>query len=68
MRQYLSAYIETTNNTDYGHASTNHVRLPGLEGQEIDSRLPGPDTLRIINCFATYFSWGGAPQTPSPNF
>jgi len=47
MRQYLSAYIET-NNTDYGHASTNHVRLPGLEGREIDSRLPGPDTLRII--------------------
>jgi len=36
MRQYLSAHIET-NNTDYGHASTNHVRLPGLEGWEIDS-------------------------------
>ena len=45
MQQYLSAHIET-NNTDYGHASTNHVRLPGLEGWEIDSRLPGPDTLR----------------------
>jgi len=48
MRQYLSAYIETTNNTDYGHASTNHVRLPGPEGREIDSRLPELDTLR---CF-----------------
>jgi len=46
MRQYLSAHIET-NNTDYGHASTNHVRLPGLEGRKINSRLPGPDTLRI---------------------
>jgi len=51
MRQYLSAHIET-NSTDYGHASTNHVRLPGLEGREIDSRLPGPDTLRIF-----YFQW-----------
>jgi len=47
MRQYLSAHIET-NNTDYGHASTNHVRLLGLEGREIDSRLPGPDILRIF--------------------
>jgi len=45
MRQYLSAHIEA-NNTDYGHISTNHVPLPGLEGLEIDSRLPGPDTLR----------------------
>jgi len=43
--QYLTAHIET-NNTDYGHASTNHVRVPGLEGREIDSRLPVPDTLR----------------------
>jgi len=50
MRQYLSAHIET-NNTDYGHASTNHVRLPGLEGREIDSRLPGPETLRIFNAY-----------------
>jgi len=47
MRQYLSAHIET-NNADYGHASTNHVRLPGLEGREIDSRLPGPYTLRLV--------------------
>jgi len=46
MRQYISAHIET-NNTDYGHTSTNHVRLPGLEGREIDSRLLGPDTLRL---------------------
>jgi len=43
--QYLKAHKET-NNTDYSHTSTNHVRLPGLEGREIDSRLPGPDTLR----------------------
>jgi len=48
MRQYLSAVQHTLkqNNTNYGHTSTNHVRLPGLEGREIDSRLPGPDTLR----------------------
>ena len=45
MRECLSAHIET-NNTDYRHASTNRVQLPGLEGLEIDSRLPGPDTLR----------------------
>jgi len=46
--QYLTAH-KKTNNTDYSHTSTNHVRLPGLEGREIDSRqpgLPGPDTLR----------------------
>jgi len=49
MRQYLSAHIKT-NNTDYRHASTNHVRLPGLEGREIDSRLPGPDTLWSFYC------------------
>jgi len=58
MRQYLSAHIEfETNNTDYGHASTNHVWVSGLEGREIDSRLPGPDTLRLK--YATLFwIWG----------
>jgi len=54
MRQYLSAHIET-NNTDYGHTSTNHVRLPGLEGWEIDSRLLGPDTLRLPNTTRVVF-------------
>jgi len=55
MQQYLSAHIET-NNTDYGHASTNHVRLPGLEGWEIDTRLPGPDTLRIFRPYGRKLS------------
>jgi len=55
MRQYLSAHIET-NNMDYGHALTNLVRLPGLEGWEIDSRLPGPDTLRIFRPYGRKLS------------
>jgi len=50
MRQYLSAHNET-NNTDYGDTSTNHVRLRGVEGREIYSQLPGPETLRIFNAY-----------------
>jgi len=45
------------NNTNYGHTSTNHVRLPGLEGREINSRLPGTDTLR-----KNYRSLANGPQ------
>jgi len=60
MRQYLSAHIET-NNTDYRHASTNHVRLPGLRPGD---RLPVAGTMGA----ARHGQGGGPPPWKCANW